>query len=131
MRRRPLCQEGGVGTSRDLSVMGRGDGSREGTVMNLRPHAPGPAIPVVGAGVALRGAGQTSRAPLVTADASATCRGGSTSAPIASTTPSASGASEVLGLTVNGQTIAVTGAPNQTVTVAGLTLIINEQSWNG
>src|SRR2546428_959629 len=185
MRRRLLCQEGGVGNSRDLSVMGRGNGSREVTLMNLRPHAPGPAIaavvavlllataPIVPASgdssntfsgqatvvrstvlgqtivladtgplpssggsrdatlftanvpglltarvldattvgdgnvshshasvadVELTVAGQKIGATLLAADATATCDGGSTSGPISSTTPSASGTSEVVGL---------------------------------
>ena len=41
---------------------------------------------------------------------------------------SASGSSEIAGLLINGQAIAVSGAPNQTVSVGGVTILINEQS---
>ena len=45
-----------------------------------------------------------------------------------STGPTTSGAAEISGLVVNGQSIAVSGQPNQTVTLAGGgTVIINEQ----
>src|SRR2546422_2873059 len=40
---------------------------------------------------------------------------------------SASGSSEVVGLVVNGQAIAVSGQPNQTETVGPVTVVINEQ----
>jgi hypothetical protein len=40
---------------------------------------------------------------------------------------SASGSSEIAGLTVGGQPIEVSGSPNQTVSIGGVTIIINEQ----
>ncbi|MCA1842823.1 MAG: hypothetical protein LC792_06445 [Actinobacteria bacterium] len=46
----------------------------------------------------------------------------------AGTAPSLSGSAEVEGLVVNGQPVAVTGAPNQTVPLAGGSLVINEQT---
>jgi hypothetical protein len=41
---------------------------------------------------------------------------------------SASGSSEIVGLTVAGQPIDVSGSPNQTVSIGGVTIIINEQT---
>jgi len=41
---------------------------------------------------------------------------------------SASGSSEIAGLALNGNQIVVTGQPNQTVTVANVTIVINQQS---
>jgi hypothetical protein len=40
---------------------------------------------------------------------------------------SATGSSEITGLTFNGQPIVVSGEPNQTITLGGVTIIINEQ----
>src|SRR2546428_3376710 len=74
------------------------------------------------ADVDLTVASQRIGATLLAADATANCSGGS---------PSTTGTSDVLRLTVNGQTITVTGKPNQTETFPGLTVIINEQTSNG
>ena len=74
------------------------------------------------ADVDLTVASQRIGATLLAADATASCSGGS---------PSTTGTSDVLGLTVNGQTITVTGKPNQTETLPGLTVIVNEQRSNG
>src|SRR2546422_832370 len=41
---------------------------------------------------------------------------------------SAAGSSEIAGLTVNGGTINVSGRPNQSVSVGGVTIVINEQT---
>jgi hypothetical protein len=62
------------------------------------------------------------QADLVAAEATARCEDGA---------PIVSGASQIVGLQVNGQPIAVSGEPNQTVTLAGATLIINEQTSQG
>ncbi len=53
------------------------------------------------------------------ARAEATCEAGNATA---------SGSSELAGLMINGQAIAVTGEPNQTVELPGLRVVINEQS---
>ena len=68
--------------------------------------------------VLLPGSGAQVTASLVRAQTEATCSG-------------VHGSSEIADLTLGGQTITVTGAPNQTVTIPGVaTLIINEQTTN-
>jgi hypothetical protein len=71
------------------------------------------------ADVTLTVAGNTIGAELLMARAQASCGPGGASV---------SGSSEIIGLVVNGQSVAVSGAPNQTVPLLGIgTLIINEQ----
>ena len=72
------------------------------------------------ASASLTAAGNAIEADLLRAQASATCDG--------SGQANASGSSEVAGLVINGQPIAVTGQPNQTIILPGLTVVINEQS---
>ncbi len=64
--------------------------------------------------------GNTISADLLMARAMAVCASGS---------PSSSGSSEIVGLVVNGQTIAVSGQPNQMVALpGGGSIIVNEQT---
>ena len=61
-------------------------------------------------------AGNTISADLLTARATATCS-------------SVSGGADIVGLVINGQSVAASGQPNQTVSLpGGATLVINEQS---
>lgn len=69
--------------------------------------------------LALTAGGNAVSADFLMARAVAVCEGGG---------PTASGASEVVGLTVNGQTVAVTGQPNQTIALPNGKVIINEQT---
>ena len=72
------------------------------------------------ASVNLTAGGNTISADLLMARATAVCASGA---------PSASGSSEIVGLVVNGQTIAVSGQPNQTVALSGGgSIIVNEQT---
>jgi len=48
----------------------------------------------------------------------------------ASCGPAVTGSSQLTNLVINGQTITVTGAPNQTVALPNGTAIINEQIWS-
>lgn len=72
--------------------------------------------------VSLTVAGNTISAGLLQARAAATCTDGGATA---------SGSSEIATLSVNGQTIAISGAPNQTVALPVGKIIINEQTSNG
>jgi len=72
------------------------------------------------AGVNLTAAGNSIQAVFLRSQAEATCDGAGGA--------SAAGSSEITGLTVNGGTIDVSGQPNQTVSVGGVTIVINEQS---
>ena len=74
------------------------------------------------ADLSLTVAGSTISAGLLQARAEAVCTDGGATA---------SGNSEITALSVNGQTIALTGAPNQTVPVPGGEIIINEQTSAG
>lgn len=65
-------------------------------------------------------AGNTIEADLLRSQAEATCDDAGQA--------SASGSSEIVGLVINGQAITVSGAPNQTVNLPGLRVVINEQS---
>jgi len=68
---------------------------------------------------ALRAAGLSIAADFLMANASATCNG---------STASITGSSEIAHLTLNGQSIVVTGAVNQTIPLVGLgRVVINEQ----
>jgi len=89
------------------AVVGQGDTSRaEAFVAN-----PSVSVPVLGAEI---------RADVLRSEAEATCDGAGKA--------DASGSSEIAGLTVNGEAVEVSGAPNQTISVAGVTIVINEQS---
>jgi hypothetical protein len=70
------------------------------------------------ANVSLTAAGHTITADLLMSRAAAVCNSGNASA---------SGSSEILGLSVDGQPITVSGQPNQTISVDGTTIVINEQ----
>jgi hypothetical protein len=72
------------------------------------------------ASASLTVAGNAIQADLLRAQAAATCDGAGQA--------SASGSSEVAGLVIIGQSITVTGQPNQTVDLPGLHVVINEQS---
>jgi len=72
------------------------------------------------ASVSLTVAGNAIQADLLRSQAAATCDGAGQA--------SASGSSELAGLVINGQAITVSGQPNQTVTLTGLRVVINEQS---
>jgi len=86
------------------STVGQGNDSRsEASVANLN----------------LTVGGNTIGAGFLMARASASCSG---------STPSVSGSSEIVALVVNGQTIAVSGQPNQTVNLPVGYIVINEQS---
>src|SRR5437870_5475474 len=72
------------------------------------------------ANVTLTVGGNTITAGLLRASATAECHNG---------TASVSGSSEILGLVVNGQSVIVTGQPNQTISLPlGGRVIINEQT---
>jgi hypothetical protein len=72
------------------------------------------------ADVTLTAGGNTIKADLLRSSAMAVCTTGG---------PAVSGSSEIAELVINGQTIAVSGQPNQTITLpAGVEVIINEQS---
>lgn len=71
-------------------------------------------------GLNLSVAGVGVRASFVSSNATTSC----------STTgrSSAAGGSQLVGLTVNGKAVTVTGSPNQTVSVLGVKVVINEQT---
>ena len=71
------------------------------------------------ANVSLSVAGNTVSASFLMARAMAVCTGSG---------PAVSGSSELANVTINGQPIAVSGAPNQTVSVPPVTVHINKQS---
>src|SRR5713101_6642385 len=73
------------------------------------------------ADVSLTAGGNTIAASFLRSSAMAVCTTGG---------PAVSGSSEIADLVINGQTIAVSGQPNQTITlpVGGVMVIINEQS---
>ena len=71
------------------------------------------------ANVSLSVAGNTVSASFLMARAMAVCTGSG---------PAVSGSSELANVTINGQQIAVSGAPNQTVSVPPVTVYINKQS---
>jgi hypothetical protein len=64
-------------------------------------------------------AGNTITATLLRSQAEARCVNGAAQL---------SGSSEVVGLTINGQAVNVSGQPNQTITLNGLRIVINEQT---
>ncbi len=72
------------------------------------------------ASVSLAVVGNAIQADLLRSQAAATCDGAGQA--------SASGSSELAGLVINSQAITVSGQPNQTVTLTGLRVVINEQS---
>ena len=119
----PLPPSGGADDSMLLSISGNETG---GVLAAEVAHAS-----VVGqgnrsssaasvAGVNLNAAGNSIQAVLLRSQAEATCDGAGGA--------SAAGSSEIAGLTLNGGTIGVSGEPNQTVSVGGVTIVINEQS---
>ena len=119
----PLPPSGGADDSMLLSISGTETG---GVLAAEVAHAS-----VVGqgnrsssaasvAGVNLNAAGNSIQAVLLRSQAEATCDGAGGA--------SAAGSSEITGLTVNGGTINVSGQPNQSVRVGGVTIVINEQS---
>jgi hypothetical protein len=72
------------------------------------------------ADVSLTAGGNTITADFLRSSAMAVCTTGG---------PAVSGSSDIAALVINGQTIAVSGQPNQTITLpAGVEVIINEQS---
>jgi hypothetical protein len=82
------------------------------------------------------GQGNASRSEASVADLSLTVGGNSIAADflmaraLAACTnsgPTASGTSEIAGLTINGQAVTVTGQPNQTIALPGGRVVINEQ----
>ena len=82
------------------------------------------------------GQGDRSRSEASTADLNLTVGGDSISASLlmaramavcTSTGPAVSGSSQIFGLVINGQVIAVSGQPNQTITLPDGQVILNEQ----
>jgi len=73
------------------------------------------------ANLALTVAGNTINADFLMARATAECQPGG---------PAVSGSSEIAVLVINGQTIAVTGQPNQTILLPNGSVVINEQTSN-
>jgi hypothetical protein len=66
----------------------------------------------------LAAAGHTVSAAFLMAQASVTCSNG---------TPTISGSAEVAALTIDGQTITVAGTPNETISLPGINVVLDEQ----
>ena len=97
------------------------DGALHATVLHAAVHARGNKshAEATVADFALTAAGQQLGATFLASRADATCNGN---------TASVSGSSEIVGLTLNGQTVAITGGVDQTITLLGVgAIIINEQ----
>jgi hypothetical protein len=119
----PVSPEGGVEESTLLSV----DKSETGGVLAAEvAHASvvaqgnSSSAEAFVANPSLTALGNEIRADVLRSQAQASCDGAGGA--------SASGSSEVAGLTVNGQPIVVSGNPNQTISFGGVTIIINEQT---
>jgi hypothetical protein len=119
----PVSPEGGVEESALLSV----DKSQTGGVLAAEvAHASvvaqgnSSSAEAFVANPSLTALGNEIRADVLRSQAEASCDGAGGA--------SASGSSEIAGLTVNGQPIVVSGNPNQTVSFGGVTIIINEQT---
>ena len=119
----PVSSKGGADESTLLSV----DGSETGGVLAAEvAHASvvaqgnSSSAEAFVANPTLTALGNEIRADVLRSQAEARCDGAGAA--------SASGSSEIVGLTVNGQPIAVSGRPNETVRIGGVTIIINEQT---
>jgi hypothetical protein len=118
----PVSSEGGADESTLLSV----DRSETGGVLAAEvAHASvvaqgnSSSAEAFVANPSLTALGTEIRADVLRSQAEASCDGAGAA--------SASGSSEIVGLTVGGQPIEVSGSPNQTVSIGGVTIIINEQ----
>ncbi len=117
----------------DTGPLRESGGAREASLLNV--SAGGLSAEVVHASTVGQGDGTRSEASLANASlalegntVSATFLAARASALCTDQGPQISGGSEVADLVVNGQAIAVTGAPNQTVPLLVGSLIINEQN---
>ena len=93
----------GAGVAHAETQGGNDLASSEATVANV-------SLGLLGVGIA---------AQLIGSHTGAVCEGGS---------EAVSGGSDIAGLVINGQSITVTGAPNQTIQVPGGRVVINEQT---
>jgi len=116
----------------DTGPLPESGGAREASLLNV--SAGGLSAEVVHASTVGQGDGTRSEASLASASlalegntVSATFLAARASAVCTDQGPQISGGSEVRDLVVNGQSIAVTGAPNQTVPLLVGSIIINEQ----
>ena len=116
----------------DTGPLPESGGAREASLLNV--SAGGLSAEVVHASTVGQGDGTRSEASLASASlalegntVSATFLAARASAVCTDQGPQISGGSEVTDLVVNGQSIAVTGAPNQTVPLLVGSIIINEQ----
>jgi len=117
----------------DTGPLPESGGAREASLLNV--SAGGLSAEVVHASTVGQGDGTRSEASLANASlalegntVSATFLAARASALCTDQGPQISGGSEVADLVVNGQSIAVTGAPNQTIPLLVGTIIINEQN---
>ena len=116
----------------DTGPLPESGGAREASLLNV--SAGGLSAEVVHASTVGQGDGTRSEASLASASlalegntVSATFLAARASAVCTDQGPQISGGSEVADLVVNGQSIAVTGAPNQTIPLLVGSIIINEQ----
>lgn len=119
----PLPESGGAAESSLLSVSkDQTGGLLSAEVVHATAVAQGNSSSAEAsvASVSLAVAGNAIQADLLRSQAVATCDGTGQA--------SASGSSEIAGLVINNQAITVSGQPNQTVNLPGLTVVINEQS---
>jgi len=117
----------------DTGPLPESGGAREASLLNV--NAGGLSAEVVHASTVGQGDGTRSEASLANASlalegntVSATFLAARASALCTDQGPQISGGSEVADLVVNGQSIAVTGAPNQTIPLLVGSIIINEQN---
>ena len=113
-------------------------GAKEFSLLTISPGETGGILSADVVHAATVGQGNHSRAEASVADASLNVAGNTIQADVLSSRAearcdgtggaSASGSSEILGLVVNGRAITVSGDPNQTETIDGIKVVINEQS---
>ena len=113
-------------------------GAKEFSLLTISPNQTGGFLSADVVHAATVGQGNHSRAEASVADASLNVAGNTVQADVLSSRAearcdgtggaSASGSSEILGLVVNGRAITVSGDPNQTETIDGIKVVINEQS---
>src|SRR5438445_9930168 len=113
-------------------------GAKEFSLLTISPGETGGILSADVVHAATVGQGNHSRAEASVADASRNVAGNTIQADVLSSRAearcdgtggaSASGSSEILGLVVNGRAITVSGDPNQTETIGGIRVVINEQS---
>jgi len=113
-------------------------GAKEFSLLTITPGETGGILSANVVHATTVGQGNHSRAEASVADASFDVAGNTIQADVLSSRAearcdgtggaSASGSSEILGLVVNGRAITVSGDPNQTETIDGIKVVINEQS---